>query len=59
MTHSTYTAEERRAHLISDGLVRLSAGLEDPDDLLTDIEQALDCVARSTPAARAVGPVSA
>jgi methionine-gamma-lyase len=42
MTHSTYTADERRAHGISDGLVRLSAGLEDADDLLADIGQALD-----------------
>jgi methionine-gamma-lyase len=42
MTHSTYTAEQRRAHLISDGLVRLSAGLEDTEDLLADIGQALE-----------------
>lgn len=42
MTHSSYTPEERRKHHISDGLVRLSAGLEDIDDLLADIGQALD-----------------
>jgi len=42
MTHSFYTPEERAAHLISEGLVRLSAGLEDLDDLLGDVEQALD-----------------
>ncbi len=42
MTHSTYTAQQRQAHLISDGLVRLSAGLEDTDDLLADIGQALE-----------------
>lgn len=42
MTHSSYTPEEREEHLISDGLIRLSAGLEDVDDLLADIEQALD-----------------
>lgn len=42
MTHSTYTSEERAAHGIADGLVRLSVGLEDIDDLLADIEQALD-----------------
>jgi methionine-gamma-lyase len=42
MTHSTYTAEERAAHGISEGLVRLSAGLEDETDLLADITQALD-----------------
>lgn len=41
MTHSTYTAEERLEHGISDGLLRLSVGLEDPDDLLADLEQAL------------------
>jgi len=41
MTHSTYTPEERAAHLIGEGLVRISAGLEDLADLLRDIEQAL------------------
>lgn len=41
MTHSTYTAEERHAHDISDGLIRLSVGLETPDDILADLEQAL------------------
>jgi len=42
MTHSTYTPEERAAHGISEGLVRLSVGLEDVADLLADIGQALD-----------------
>jgi len=41
MTHSFYTPEEREAHLISEGLVRISAGLEDLSDLLADVEQAL------------------
>ncbi|MEM1363442.1 MAG: methionine gamma-lyase [Pseudomonadota bacterium] len=41
MTHSTYTPEERAAHGISDGLVRLSIGLEDADDILADLEQAM------------------
>lgn len=41
MTHSFYTPEERQAHLISEGLVRISAGLEDREDLLEDIDQAL------------------
>jgi methionine-gamma-lyase len=41
MTHSTYTAEERAAAFISDGLVRISAGLEDTADLLADLAQAL------------------
>lgn len=42
MTHSTYTPEERAACGISDGLVRLSVGLEDVADVLADIQQALD-----------------
>lgn len=42
MTHSTYTPEERAASGISDGLVRLSVGLEDIDDIVADIRQALD-----------------
>lgn len=41
MTHATYTAEERLAHGISDGLVRLSVGLEDEADILADLTQAL------------------
>jgi methionine-gamma-lyase len=43
MTHSSYTPEERQAHGISEGLVRLSVGLEDCADVLADIAQALDC----------------
>jgi methionine-gamma-lyase len=42
MTHSTYTPDERRAHGISEGLVRISAGLEDTDDLLADVLRALE-----------------
>lgn len=41
MTHSTYTAEEREQYGISDGLIRLSVGLENVDDLIADIKQAL------------------
>ncbi|MBI3230852.1 MAG: methionine gamma-lyase [Burkholderiales bacterium] len=44
MTHSTYTPEQRAAHGISDGLVRLSVGLEDVQDILADIRQALAAV---------------
>jgi len=46
MTHSPYTEEERRRHLIGDGLVRLSVGLEDEVDLLTDLRQALESATR-------------
>ncbi|MEH6694206.1 MAG: methionine gamma-lyase [Hyphomonas sp.] len=41
MTHSTYSPDERRAHGISEGLVRLSVGLEDVTDLIEDIAGAL------------------
>lgn len=41
MTHSTYSREEREAHGISEGLVRISVGLEDVSDLLSDLHQAL------------------
>jgi len=42
MTHITYPPEERMKHGISEGLVRLSVGLENLDDLLEDIQQALN-----------------
>lgn len=41
MTHSVYTAEERAEHGISEGLVRISAGLEAVEDIIADLEQAL------------------
>lgn len=41
MTHATYSAEERQRHGISDGLIRLSIGLEDVEDLIADLDQAL------------------
>ena len=41
MTHSTYTPEERAAHGIADGLIRLSVGLEDVADILDDLDGAL------------------
>ncbi len=41
MTHSTYTPEERAAHGISEGLIRLSVGLEDVADILADLDTAL------------------
>jgi len=42
MTHAVYTPEERAEHQISDGLIRLSVGLEDVEDLLADLDQALE-----------------
>ena len=41
MPHSTYTPEQRAAHGISDGLVRISVGLEDVGDIIADVAQAL------------------
>jgi methionine-gamma-lyase len=41
MTHSSYTPEERARSGISDGLVRLSVGLENAQDLLHDLRQSL------------------
>ena len=42
MTHSPYTPEERAAAGISDGLIRISVGLEDCDDIIADLKQGLD-----------------
>lgn len=41
MTHSGISAEARKAAGISDQLLRISVGLEDVNDLITDLEQAL------------------
>jgi cystathionine beta-lyase/cystathionine gamma-synthase len=41
MTHASIPAEERRRIGITDGLVRLSVGLEDVEDLITDLKQGL------------------
>ncbi|MEP4979460.1 methionine gamma-lyase [Ascidiaceihabitans sp.] len=41
MTHSTYSTEELAEHGISEGLVRLSIGLEGVDDIIADLVQAL------------------
>lgn len=40
-THSNMEPKERQAVGIYDGLIRLSVGLEDPKDLIADLEQAL------------------
>ncbi|MDP2530078.1 MAG: PLP-dependent aspartate aminotransferase family protein [Candidatus Palauibacterales bacterium] len=42
MTHADVPAAQRRRAGITDGLVRLSVGLEDPDDLIADLERALE-----------------
>ena len=40
MTHGSVPAEVKQAMGLSDGLVRLSCGVEDGDDLVADLEQA-------------------
>ncbi len=44
MTHASVPAEERRAAGLSDSLIRASVGVEDVEDLLGDLDQALDAV---------------
>jgi cystathionine beta-lyase/cystathionine gamma-synthase len=44
MTHADMPREERLAAGITDGLVRLSAGLESAEDLIADLKQALDAL---------------
>lgn len=42
MTHSPYTEEECTAAGISQGLVRISVGLENVEDIIADLQQALE-----------------
>lgn len=42
MTHASIPAERRAELGISDGLVRISVGLEDVEDLIDDLKQALE-----------------
>ena len=44
MTHAGLSSEERCAAGFSDGLVRYSVGIEDAEDLIADLRQALDAV---------------
>ncbi|MGH9895125.1 MAG: PLP-dependent transferase, partial [bacterium] len=41
-THGRLSAEERAESGIGESLIRLSVGLEDPDDLCRDLDRALD-----------------
>jgi len=54
MTHSTYSREERAEYGISDGLIRLSVGLEEVEDIIADLTQALKCAGAATPGASSV-----
>ncbi len=44
MTHTSVPREERYARGLTDSLVRLSAGIEDVEDIIADLAQALDRV---------------
>ena len=42
MTHASIPLEERKKTGVVDSLIRLSIGVEDADDLIADLEQALN-----------------
>lgn len=46
MTHGSVPPSQRAAAGITDGLVRLSVGLENPDDIIADLEHALEASAK-------------
>jgi len=46
MTHASMTPEARQKAGIGDGLIRLSVGIEDPEDLVEDLFQALEASSR-------------
>jgi cystathionine beta-lyase/cystathionine gamma-synthase len=43
-THMAIAPEERERLGITEGLVRLSVGIEDEEDLIADLERALDAI---------------
>lgn len=49
MTHASIPHHERIKRGITDNLIRLSVGIEDADDILKDIEQALNKAANTAP----------
>ncbi len=56
MTHASMDAEARAVAGIGDGLLRLSVGIESGDDLVADLQQALDAAARPVAASRTAVP---
>ena len=51
-SHRAVPEEERRELGIGEGLVRLSCGIEDPDDLETDLRSALEPLSPTSPGSR-------
>jgi cystathionine gamma-lyase/homocysteine desulfhydrase len=48
MTHASVPESQRVKLGITDGLVRISVGIEDVEDILEDLKQALDLVERQS-----------
>ncbi|MCJ7538341.1 MAG: PLP-dependent transferase [Desulfobacterales bacterium] len=44
MTHSTYTKEELKNAGITEGLIRLSVGIESADDIIDDLENTFSLI---------------
>jgi cystathionine gamma-lyase len=47
MTHASVSEEERKMLGITDTLIRLSVGLEETEDIIADLSQALEASATS------------
>ena len=44
MTHAALGAEGRKKIGLTDGMVRISVGIEDADDIIADLDQALAAI---------------
>ena len=44
MTHTMIPREVREAAGITDGMIRMSVGLEDPDDIIADLEHGFEAI---------------
>lgn len=58
MTHKTIPESKRRAAGVTDSLIRLSIGLEEPEDLINDLEEALHSAEKTTKFSLTQSPVS-
>lgn len=52
MTHKSVDPDKRKAAGVTDGLIRLSVGLEEADDLVNDLENAFDHLQQALPSKR-------
>ena len=59
MTHADVPRDQRLEAGVTDGLIRLSVGLEDVGDILADLEQALEQIERPVAATAARGKEAA